>query len=429
MPDATRVYELGKSELTLRFGDLTTSKAQILVSSDDYLLTMGGGVSAAIRKAGGNAIALDAAKHIPLRVGDVAVTSAGALPARFIFHAVTIGPGGSATRPEAIIRDTTRKCLALLEPLGVTSIAFPAIGAGTAGFTIDDVASFMAETIADQFLSGTSHLEATIYLSSSLGHPTDPLHYLRFFEEFARRAPAVAGNVVDRAPSPEPAPPPRGVAATDPRTRYVDLGQGLLQLEQQRQTLEERMVTLRREGGSSDQIDAVLTELNENQELRLRRLTQQQALRDEGIEVFISYAHEDEGLRQRLGKHLSSLRREGVITDWHDRQITAGSEWGAEIDRHLDSARVILMLLSADFMASDYCYGIEMERALERHRAGDACVIPVVLRAVDWTHTPLGKLQALPKDARPVTSWSDQDSAFLDVTRGIRVALQQLAAS
>jgi hypothetical protein len=199
-------------------------------------------------------------------------------------------------------------------------------------------------------------------------------------------------------------------------------------LEHQRQLLEERIVTLRREAASNDKLEAVLAQLQENQELRLQRLTEQQAIRDQGIEIFISCAHEDETLRQRLAKHLSSLRREGVITDWHDREITAGSEWAAEIDRHLDSARVILMLLSADFIDSDYCYGVEMTRALERHRVGDAHVIPVLLRAVDWTHSPLGKLQALPKDAKPVTSWPDQDSAFLDVTEGIRAALRQLAA-
>jgi hypothetical protein len=117
-----------------------------------------------------------------------------------------------------------------------------------------------------------------------------------------------------------------------------------------------------------------------------------------------------------------------VITEWHDREITAGSEWATEIDHHLDSAQVILMLVSADFIDSEYCFGIEMTRALERHQAGDARVIPVVLRAVDWTHSPLGKLQALPRDAKPVTSWPDQDSAFLDVTEGIRSALRQLAA-
>jgi O-acetyl-ADP-ribose deacetylase (regulator of RNase III) len=122
-----RVYRPGKSDLALRFGDITTSKAQVLASSDDYFLSMGGGVSAKIRMAGGNTISLDAAKQIPLRVGDIAITTAGTLPARFIFHAVTLGPGGATTSTEEIIRETTARCLALLKPLGVSSIAFPAI--------------------------------------------------------------------------------------------------------------------------------------------------------------------------------------------------------------------------------------------------------------------------------------------------------------
>jgi O-acetyl-ADP-ribose deacetylase (regulator of RNase III) len=423
-----RVYRLGKSDLVLRFGDITTSKAQVLVSSDDYFLSMGGGVSATIRMAGGNTISLDAAKQIPLQVGDVAVTTAGTLPARFVFHAVTLGPGGATTSTEEIIRGTTAKCLALLKPLGVSSIAFPAIGAGTAGFNMDDVAVHMAEIIATVLLARSDRIEATIYLFDRFGQ-MESLDFLRFFEEFARRTPTIADRVIDPPPSSKSDSALSSVTAIDPRDQYLDLGQGILQLEHQRQLLEERIVTLRREGASNDELEAVLAQLQKNQELRLRRLTEQQAIRDQGIEIFISYAHEDETLRQRLGKHLSSLRREGVITDWHDREIIAGSEWATEIDQHLDSARVILMLLSADFIDSEYCYGVEMTRALERHRVGDARVIPVLLRAVDWTHTPLGKLQALPKDAKPVTSWPDQDSAFLNITEGIRAALRQLAAS
>lgn len=427
MLNTMRTYRLGESDMVLRFGDITTSKAQVLVSSDDYLLSMGGGVSAKIRMAGGNMINLDATKQTPLQVGDVAITTAGTLPARFIFHAVTLGPGGATTSTEEIIRTTTAKCLALLRPLGVSSIAFPAIGAGSAGFSIDDVAVHMAEIIAADLQARPDGVEATIYLFDRSGKK-EPIDYLKFFEEFARRTPAIASRAVEPAPSPTSRPSPPSTTAADHRDQYLDVGQGILELEHERQLLEEQVVTLHRDAASDDEIAAVMARLRENQELRLRRLTEQQAIREQGVELFISYAHEDEALRERLGKHLSSLRREGVITDWHDRAITAGSEWATEIDRHLDSARVILMLLSADFIDSDYCYGIEMKRAVERHQAGAARVIPVLLRAVDWTHSPLGKLQALPKDARPVTSWPDQDSAFLNITEGIRTSLRELAA-
>jgi len=151
--------------------------------------------------------------------------------------------------------------------------------------------------------------------------------------------------------------------------------------------------------------------------------------RTDPIEVFFSYSHKDEPLRDELERQLTVLKRQGVITAWHDRKITAGEEWKGEIDAHLATARIILLLVSADFLASDYCYDIEMKRALERHEAREARVIPVILRAVDnWQDAPFGKLQALPTDGKAVTSWPNQDEAFADVARGIRVALNELTA-
>lgn len=144
-----RTYKFGASRLTLEFGDITASKAQALVSSDDYYLTMGGGVSAAIRKAGGNAIVQDASKKVPATLGDVVVTTAGTLRADYIFHAVTIGPGAEEMSAEAVINQTTRRCLNLLDSLNLNSIAFPAIGAGNAGFSYEDAAIQMAEVIAE----------------------------------------------------------------------------------------------------------------------------------------------------------------------------------------------------------------------------------------------------------------------------------------
>jgi hypothetical protein len=144
--------------------------------------------------------------------------------------------------------------------------------------------------------------------------------------------------------------------------------------------------------------------------------------------LFYSYSHKDEALRDELETHLSLLRRQGVISGWHDRRIGAGSEWAGQIAHQLEAADVILLLVSADFLASDYCYDVEMKRALERHGAGTARVIPVILRPCDWQSAPLGRLQALPRDAKPVTSWKDRDEAFTDVARGIRNAVTSLAA-
>ena len=146
------------------------------------------------------------------------------------------------------------------------------------------------------------------------------------------------------------------------------------------------------------------------------------------IEVFYSYAHEDEELVKELRKHLSLLKRQGVIREWYDREITAGTDWKGQLDQHLNSSGVILLLVSADFLASDYCYDVEMTRALERHDQGEARVIPVLLRKVDgWQGAPFGKIQSLPTDGKPVTSWNDRDEAFADVARGIRRAVSELA--
>jgi tetratricopeptide (TPR) repeat protein len=150
----------------------------------------------------------------------------------------------------------------------------------------------------------------------------------------------------------------------------------------------------------------------------------------DAVEVFYAYSHRDERLRNRLASHLSILRRNSVITDWHDRRIGAGMEWKGQIDEHLNTARIILLLVSADFLASDYCIDVEMKRAMERHELREARVIPIILRAVDnWQVTAFGKLQALPTDGKPITSWPNRDEAFVDVARGIRVAVAELAPS
>lgn len=142
--------------------------------------------------------------------------------------------------------------------------------------------------------------------------------------------------------------------------------------------------------------------------------------------VFVSYAHEDERLRAGLTTHLSLLKRQKVIDDWYDRDITAGSEWRGRIDAKLDEADIILLLVSADFLASDYCYDVEMRRAMQRHEAGEATVIPVFLRPVDWEGAPFGRLQGLPTGGRPVSSWRSRDEAFTSVARGIRDVAEAL---
>jgi hypothetical protein len=148
----------------------------------------------------------------------------------------------------------------------------------------------------------------------------------------------------------------------------------------------------------------------------------------QAVELFYSYAHEDEKLRIELEKHLSILRDNGIIKDWHDRKIGAGSEWNSQIDQYLNRAQIVLLLVSPDFVFSGYIKNFELNRAMERHDAGEARVIPVILRPVDWEGASFGKLKALPQDARPVTSWSNQDEAFQDIARGIRQVVEELTA-
>jgi hypothetical protein len=144
------------------------------------------------------------------------------------------------------------------------------------------------------------------------------------------------------------------------------------------------------------------------------------------ITLFYSYSHKDEELQKQLTNHLSSLKRRGIISEWHDRKISPGKEWEGQIDKHLSQANIILLLISSDFLASDYCYGIEMKKALERHEAKEARVIPVILRPVAWKGLPFEKLQALPKDAKPVTKWQNIDEAFCDIAEGISRSCTEL---
>jgi hypothetical protein len=147
------------------------------------------------------------------------------------------------------------------------------------------------------------------------------------------------------------------------------------------------------------------------------------------ISLFYSYSHRDEALRKKLETHLSLLKDPGVIRDLHDRRIEAGTEWDGIIDESLDQAGIILLLVSADFLASRYCRDVEVARAMERHEAGTASVIPIILRPVDWHSAPIGKLQSLPRDGKPITEWRNRDRAFADVAQGIRTVAKSLPST
>lgn len=152
-----------------------------------------------------------------------------------------------------------------------------------------------------------------------------------------------------------------------------------------------------------------------------------QSKRESGaIDLFFVYSHKDEKHRREIEKHLSVLKSQGLINAWHDRMIPVGSDWHHQISTHLDKASIVLFLVSADFLASDYINGVEMKRALELAAQGCAVVAPIILRSCDWSAGPLGKFQALPRDARPVTQWPNRDDAYTDITKRLRQLVGEL---
>ena len=149
------------------------------------------------------------------------------------------------------------------------------------------------------------------------------------------------------------------------------------------------------------------------------------------IEVFCAYARADEALRDQLDRHLSPFKRLHSIEVWHDRQIEPGTEWEEDIAEDLNSDHLILLLISSDFLDSTYCYDNELKRAMERHSANEARVIPIILRDCDWHVLPIAKLQVLPKDGKAShgSNWKYIDEAFADIARGVRNAVQVLTVA
>jgi hypothetical protein len=149
----------------------------------------------------------------------------------------------------------------------------------------------------------------------------------------------------------------------------------------------------------------------------------------EALNVFVSYSHADEQSKNDLLKHLEPLRRLEIVRAWHDRMLKPGEDWGKKISDNLEKADIILLLVSIDFINSPYCYDIELDRAIERHTAGESVVIPVILRSCMWKSTPFGNIQAVPKDGRPVNLWADRDEAFVNVVEGIKQMAEELLSS
>jgi CheY-like chemotaxis protein len=149
------------------------------------------------------------------------------------------------------------------------------------------------------------------------------------------------------------------------------------------------------------------------------------------VTLFYSYSRKDEDLRKELDDHLKILQRRGMLQSWHDRKIDPAETWEKEIDEHLRNAELVLLLVSKDFVASDYIWSKELNIAMRRHETGQARVVPILIRAVDIQpdDAPFMKLQGLPSDLRPVTSWSIRDEAWTNVAKGIRALVTDIQSS
>src|ERR1051326_7938086 len=142
------------------------------------------------------------------------------------------------------------------------------------------------------------------------------------------------------------------------------------------------------------------------------------------IKLFYCYAREDKALRDELEVHINSLKRQYSLRNLHDRIILPGDEWEQIVEAQINSAHLILMLISPDFINSDYCYGKEMKLALKRHEEGNCRVIPIILRPTYLESAPFNKIQMLPTDTKPITRWADRDEAFQDVVKEISLLLK-----
>lgn len=144
------------------------------------------------------------------------------------------------------------------------------------------------------------------------------------------------------------------------------------------------------------------------------------------LKIFIAYSHNDDEIKNELIKHLRPLEHLNMVETWHDRQIKPGEEFSTIISKNIDTSDIIILLISIDFINSDYCYGIELKRAMERHAEGEAKVIPIIARQCLWHHAPFGSLQALPEDGKAIATWLDRDSALTTVAESIYNMAKQL---
>ena len=290
-----KAYQFGKSRLIIKFGDLTSAVTDVIVSSDDAYLSMGGGVSASILREGGDVIARDARKNVPCQMGDVIVTSAGKLEAKYVFHAITIDwSQKDEFTVEKSINSIIKKSLNVLSVLGLKSIAFPAIGTGAARYSLEDVAHFMSMAISEFLSNSDEELEIYIYLMDRYGRRT-AIDYIVFFEQFYRRMFTSGVDIAEVNP-----------AETEAHAKQWDmksmrlnhLNSYLIKLEEQRMNFEMKLIEAI-EKNDNEQIKTLHYQLDENNKIRyscmreIKEVECTDALNSSFKSVFLSSTFED----------------------------------------------------------------------------------------------------------------------------------------
>ena len=144
------------------------------------------------------------------------------------------------------------------------------------------------------------------------------------------------------------------------------------------------------------------------------------------VPIFYSYSHKDETYKISLQTHLSILKRQGYIEGWDDRRIAPGEKWEEEINLNLKKAKIVLLLVSSNFLASDYCYDTETIFALEQHEKKNCIVIPIILKPFLWVKSHFSNLQALPEKGKPINTWRNKDEAWLSVSNGILKVIETI---
>jgi hypothetical protein len=318
--------------------------------------------------------------------------------------------------------------------MGLTSIAFPALGTGAAGIPPATAAAGMVDVIAGFLSDCPAELSVELRLHARRG--VNERDFVTFYELLAKQAPGLEQAAV----------PPQPAARWEAHQRQQAPA---LALEQQRVDLERQLedaVLV----GDKPRLTQVLDELAKNVQQRTDAAAVQRSSSTNAVSVFISYAHEDEGSRQQLGRGLATLTEKGLIREWHDRNLLPGDRYNTEIADALNTADLALFLISPDFISSDYINGIELRRAYEREKAGELKIVPVFVRKTylveghplrDFTSVPvfvrktylveghpLRDFTSLPTDRKAITSWANQDEAYYDVVTGIARLVKEIAA-